>query len=245
MKIYVTVTDTSEKVSLEDVKLIFSVDETVLMTVFTDAKGVFTAEQDLSEYVGKKLKIKAQKEQFEATDVSYEVGREDIKIKIELRALQVGPIEKTVIEPNHQTKIKPILIGGILCVVVIALIAVYFATRREKPKIAKCSCELMVKQYVGSTLRDFRGRMTFAHQGGQIKSGSLSVDFQGSDIKSEIVRGTFTGGRFAIRYANRSQPNRELNAYGQVRFTSAKNFTITNGKYGERNLDWQARCETE
>ena len=108
-----------------------------------------------------------------------------------------------------------------------------------------CSCDIKLEQYVGNTLQHFNGRMIFRRQGKEIKSGRMMVSFQDTRINSKIVGGTLANNKFEIEYANRNQPNRVLTADGNVNFKQNNEFTITNGKYGERKLNWQAQCRSE
>jgi hypothetical protein len=113
------------------------------MTFSTDDNGAFEAELDLSDYIGKKLKIEARKESFETTDVSYEIGQEDIEVNIEMMAiLQVEQDAQVSTEPvdhedeNHFfTKIKLWRWIGAACVIIIAIIVVYLNVRSKHARI--------------------------------------------------------------------------------------------------------------
>jgi hypothetical protein len=141
MKIYGTVTDISEKTELAKAKLQFEVEGTELLTVFTDNQGRFEAEQDLSSYIGKQLKVTVEKDNYEDRQLLREISREDIAIDIELAAVKlvdaqaVVPEKKTekkpYVEPVKPTNNRMMIVVGAACAVVLAIVVIYYATRPE------------------------------------------------------------------------------------------------------------------
>ena len=338
MKIYGTVSDLAEKTPLSGAKFQLKVDDTELMTVYTDAEGKFEATQDLSDYEGQKLKVSVQKENFEDKEVFHEIGQEDIEISIELTAVTpVKPVDKKPTptstkdnkeRPNNR---KLMIIGGAICAIVVAAIIIikspsspptppspeidYFkadpptiekgsqatlkwktinadkiiikgrgsvassgstdvnptstktyvlvATNKAGKQSKTCTlkvetpevsepvvqrknivCNIQLQQRVNGAMKNFRGQMRFTRNGNAIKSGEMMVDFQGSDLRSEILSGTLTSNRFKIKYKKRDQGNDVLEAYGNVGGDLNQRFTITNGKYGAQNMNWQATCNS-
>jgi hypothetical protein len=107
MKVFGTVKDASKEEHLSGAKVAIFVGSKELAVLFSDTEGRFE-HKETTDYAGKTLVCKVEKEGFIPQEVSYEIEKEEVQLEIELVAKEAPKKEEVPISmPKTETPPSP------------------------------------------------------------------------------------------------------------------------------------------
>ncbi|HDM78415.1 MAG TPA: hypothetical protein ENG51_18435 [Deltaproteobacteria bacterium] len=159
MKIYGTVTDAAKDKPLAKAKVELHIGQVELATFYSDKEGKFELEYDLDQYVGKDLRCRVEKDNFEPHEVTYEIANEDIPLDIKLvsSVSKPEPIPTPTPSPSPDNKrLKLFALIGAVIVAVLVVIIIYFKSCGQPFDVTEVSIKADPVIYTGKCPKTIR-----------------------------------------------------------------------------------------